>query len=245
MTNKTRKRLWPVSLVMAVAVVGALAAFLMLASSPTNTAAHDGASGSTHCDDLSTLGRIAHDNDPNNDHDCATGPTSPPPTDPDGNGDMMAEAMIGSSSTSASSTVELTLMFPNLTAADVEKIGVDGGSVEVFLEDDFQVPDDISAGSVYFRLTGRWYLWLTTSTTETVTGGEGRVRATYDVEVNDGDFFGGDDDWAIQVFLPDFYTASVDKCGRLPGPHGWADPGHGLHQVRRTSRTPASRRTAP
>ncbi len=117
-----------------------------------------------------------------------------------------------SSSTSASSTVELNLVIESLTAEQVAKIGVDGGSVELFLEDDFQVPSDISAGSVYFRLLGG------TDAQKKLTGGEGRVRATYDVEVNDGDFFGGDDDWAIQVFLPDFYTASVDDAAGFQGP---------------------------
>ena len=81
MTNKTRKRLWPVSLVMAIAVVGVVAAFLMVASSPTNTQAHDGASGSTHCDDLGTLGKIAHDEDPSNHPNTCLLYTSPSPRD--------------------------------------------------------------------------------------------------------------------------------------------------------------------
>ena len=103
MSNKSRKRLWPVSLVMAVAVVGAMAAFLMLASSPPNTLAHPGVTGSTHCDDLSTLGRIAHDEDPLNDHDCATGP--------DANNPPMAGAAIAAPSihTGGTGTVQSTI----------------------------------------------------------------------------------------------------------------------------------------
>ena len=77
MTNKTRKRLWPVSLVMAVAIVGVMAAFLMVASSPTNTQAHDGASGSTHCDDI-PAGLLQDVHDATYDHDCATGPAATP-----------------------------------------------------------------------------------------------------------------------------------------------------------------------
>ena len=73
MSNKTRKRLWPASLVMAVAIVGVLAAFLALGTSPTNTEAHDGASGPTHCDDLSGLLRDVHDD--TQDHTCAEGQT--------------------------------------------------------------------------------------------------------------------------------------------------------------------------
>ena len=34
MTNKTRKRIWPVSLVMSLAIIGALAAFLVLVTNP-------------------------------------------------------------------------------------------------------------------------------------------------------------------------------------------------------------------
>ena len=128
---------------------------------------------------------------------------------------MASTRCITSSSTSASATVELTVVIESLDADDVAKIGADGGSVEVFLEDDFQVPDDIAPGSVYFRLLGDG---PTAGDDRDLTGGEGRVRATYDVEVNDGDFFGGDDDWAIQVFLPDFYTASVDDAAGFQGP---------------------------
>ena len=83
---------------------------------------------------------------------CPSTPPEPGNGGNGGNGGMIGspENEISSSSTSASAGVELTLTFPNLTAEDVAKIGVDGGSVEVFLEDDFQV-DDIAAGSVYFR----------------------------------------------------------------------------------------------
>ena len=85
MSNKTRKRLWPVSLVMALAIVGVLAAFLMVASSPSSTQAHDGAAGSTHCDDLDQFGQLLHDS--LNDHTCAEGqaatPTAEPPPEPD------------------------------------------------------------------------------------------------------------------------------------------------------------------
>ena len=41
MTNKTRKHIWPVSLMMSIAIIGALAAFLVLANNPGVTMAHD------------------------------------------------------------------------------------------------------------------------------------------------------------------------------------------------------------
>lgn len=78
MSNKSRKRLWPVSLVLAVAIVGVAAAFLMVASSTSSTQAHDGVAGSTHCDDLDQFGQLLHD--ALNDHNCAEGQTAPPPT---------------------------------------------------------------------------------------------------------------------------------------------------------------------
>ena len=80
----------------------------------------------------------------------------------------------------------------------------------MFLEDDF-----VGAGlhQPRFRL-----LHADQAPTTNLTGGGGRVRAVYGVEVNDGDFFGGDDDWAIQVYLPDLYTASVDDAAGFQGP---------------------------
>ena len=42
MSNKTRKHIWPVSLVMSIAIIGALAAFIVLAGNPGSTEAHRG-----------------------------------------------------------------------------------------------------------------------------------------------------------------------------------------------------------
>ncbi len=72
MSNKTRKRLWPASLVMAVAIVGVLAAFLALGTTPANTEAHDGASGPSHCAAIPADLQPLHDALAA-DHDCATG----------------------------------------------------------------------------------------------------------------------------------------------------------------------------
>ena len=286
MTNKTRKRLWPVSLVMAIAVIGVVAAFLVVASYPTNTQAHDGASGSTHCDDLGTLGKIAHDEDTNNDHDCATGPAEPSNTAPmagddiaaqmvnvggtvmvpstitdadDGDtleweamssDDMIATAevddmgmvtitgvgegtatitvtatdgddetatqtimvtvsepgmdMIDSSSTSASATVKLTLDIAALPM-DLD----DGSSIVLYLEDDYTVPDSIDADDVYFIVPG---------SEDQRTNNGGRVFVNYGVEISDDNHFGGDDDWDIQIFVPDFDIRDVDGAAGFQAP---------------------------
>ena len=110
-----------------------------------------------------------------------------------------ADATIDSSSTSASAAVELKLAV-KLTVADVAKLNKDGGSIELYLEDDFVVPDSIDGNDVYF----------TVAPSMVDTGSGGRVRAQYGVVVNDGDFYDGDDDWAIQVFIPDLQKTVGD-----------------------------------
>ena len=89
MINKTRKRIWPVSLMMAIAVVGVLTVFAALAVAPNGASAHEGATDSTHCADLNDFQELAHDNDPLVDHDCATGSADGdgPVTGNGGNGD--------------------------------------------------------------------------------------------------------------------------------------------------------------
>ena len=192
MTSKTRKRLRPVSLLMAVAIVGVVAAFLMVASSPTSTQAHDnGVAGDTHCDDLGFIGKIAHDEDPNNDHDCATGVT-PTATTPPTLGPEMPDAMIESSSTTGGAGVELIL-----TIGSLPMDAVAGSSVELYLEDDFQVPDSIARDTVYFTVPGGGI----------DQNGGGRVYTADPVEIDDDDHFGGDDDWSIRVFIPDMNNA--------------------------------------
>ena len=42
MNSRTRKHIWPMSLVMSIAIIGALAAFLVLTSNPGVTGAHGG-----------------------------------------------------------------------------------------------------------------------------------------------------------------------------------------------------------
>ena len=87
--------------------------------------------------------------------------------------------MIASSSTSGGASVKLTLTLSNPGALNA------GSSVALYLEDDFQV-GDIDESRVYF-----------------IGKNTGRVYVTDDVVVDDDDHFGGDDDWDIQVFVPD------------------------------------------
>ena len=61
MKNKTRRHIWPVSLVMSLAIIGALAAIVVLAANPGGTQAHPG--GDDHaaaCADMTDAQREAH-----------------------------------------------------------------------------------------------------------------------------------------------------------------------------------------
>ncbi len=66
MSNKTRKRIWPVSVVMSIAIIGALAAFLVLAGNPGATQAHEpgdhpGSIINKACADMTDAERGIHD----------------------------------------------------------------------------------------------------------------------------------------------------------------------------------------
>ena len=101
---------------------------------------------------------------------------------------------IASNSTTASAAVELILTIGNLPASLPA-----GSSVELYLEDDFQVPASIAPGSVYFRAA---------NPASAATAGGRLVAAAAPVTVGNGDYFGGDDDWAIRAPLPDFNTGA-------------------------------------
>ena len=204
MSNKTRKRLWPVSLVMAVAVVGVVAAFLMVASSPTSTQAHDGATGAAHCEGLNEFLQDLHDAGAAGDHTCDNPPTAtapPPVTTPE-----PADVEIKSSSTSASATVEL-----KLTVKLSEDVPV-GGAIVLYLEDDFQEPDSISASDVYFVVSPG------SNNTALKTGNGARVYATQAPEIDTDDHFTPDkDDIDIRVSVPDLCTTDTPDCQDLNG----------------------------
>ena len=84
-----------------------------------------------------------------------------------------------------------------------------GASVVLFLEDDFQVPDSIPAGSVYF---------VANSPRTTATGNGAPVYATEPPEIETDDYFDDDkDDISIRVRLPDMCQGDSDACD---GPNG-------------------------
>ena len=142
MKNTTRKHIWPVSLVMGLAVIGALAVIVALTALPGSALAQD--------------------------NPFSGGPPA-----------SVADDSIASTSTSGDASVQLTLTIGDPGALQA------GSSVVLYLEDDFQV-GDIDESQVYF---------VGTTT--------GRVYVTDSVVVSDDNHFAGDDDWDIQVFVPD------------------------------------------
>ena len=213
MSNKTRKHIWPVSLVMSIAIIGALAAFLVLAGNPGATDAHG---GTPHdCSGLSAANQGLHDAFANPGDDlCSdsgdgtgtggtggmTGVVSDgSPCDDSDTDTMAATHCVTSSSSSGSATVELKLT--------IEKLAMDvavGGSIVLYLEDDFAEPDSISAGDAYF---------VVSSPVHVTTGNGGRVYSTVDPVISTSDYFTPDKkDIAIQIFVPDLCPNATDNC---------------------------------
>ena len=197
MKNTTRKHIWPVSLMMTFAVIGILAAFVALAALPQvtdaqgppnpfggNGGAGNGGGGNGDGGNGGNGGGGNGDGGPSNpfpDGDSAMPTPEPIPDD------------VTSSSTSASAGVKLTLDIGSLPMSATA-----GSSVVLYLEDDYAVPGTIDPGTVYFTVNNR---------SDANVNGGGRVYAADPIEISDDDHFGGDDDWDIQVFIPDMNDA--------------------------------------
>ena len=207
MSNKTRKHIWPMSLVMSIAIIGALAAFLVLAANPGATNAHgEWVDGEDHCPRIAD--EIAHDQG-DFDHTCTTGPGNG--TDPgngDGNGGTTqptaALSTISSDSTSGGAAPEIKVVIGSLPNG----LAV-GSSIVLYLEDDYQEPEAIPASSVYF---------VAENPTNAPTGNGARVYTTIAPKLDTGAYFDADKkDISIRVFIPDMCTNATDAC---EGPNG-------------------------
>ena len=135
-----------------------------------------------------------------------------------GNGGNGANVFTGyeikSSSTSANSTVELKVILASLPQELVV-----GSSVELYLEDDYQVPASIASNTVYFIATGG-----STADVRRSTGDGSPVLATSPVLIGTDDHYGGDDDYALQVTIPDMCPGTTSASGG----HGPCDGQNGL-----------------
>ena len=113
-------------------------------------------------------------------------------------------ATIASDSTTSGAAPKLTVKLSRLAGG----LPV-GASVVLFLEDDFQVPDSIPAGSVYF---------VANSPRTTATGNGAPVYVTEPPEIETDDYFDDDkDDISIRVRIPDMCMGDSDDCD---GPNG-------------------------
>ena len=99
---------------------------------------------------------------------------------------------IATDSTSAGAGIKITLTIGNLPM-DMRA----GSSVVLYLEDDFYVPDIIARDTVFFRATNQ---------RQEATNYGIPVYATDPIEIEEDDYFYGDDDTSIRVYLPDFNT---------------------------------------
>ena len=125
-------------------------------------------------------------------------PTRAPQTSVDMDDDIVKD------STSAGAGIKITLTIGNLPASPSMRAG---SSVVLYLEDDFQVPDSIARDTVYFTVT---------NPDRVVNGQGGRVYVTDPIELDEDDYYGGDDDSSIRVYLPDFNTG--DDYDGFQGP---------------------------
>ena len=206
MKRTTRKHIRLASLLMAVAVVGMLAALVALSGGfarPGATQAQTfpfpgGATPTMAAPATAMPTSTSTFPFPGGTTPTMAVPTTAPST-------PNVDDSIESSSTSASATVKLELTIGNL-AEDVRG----GSSVELYLEDDFVVPDSIARDTVYFTVDN--------PPTDATSNG-GRVYATDPIEVDtDGHFTADKDDYAIQVVLPDFNTADRPEFDGFNGP---------------------------
>ena len=211
MSIKTRKHMRAVSLVMSIAIVGVLAAFLVLAANPGPTQAQDGRCATASGDALELLRQLglctadtADTSDAAQDAECATA-----------SGDALEVLRqlglcgaggggISSDSTSGGSAPEFKVMIDSLPAAGLAV----GSSIVLYLEDDYQEPATIPASSVYF----------VAEPASASTGNGARVYTTNAPKIDTGAYFDEDkNDISIRVFIPDMCTSSTTAC---QGPNG-------------------------
>ena len=144
MSKKTRKHIWPVSLAMSIAIVGALAAFLVLSVNPGATNAHGPSDhpnqGWPVCADMTDAQRAIHDGIHANvgAHGTMDGCSDGTPPERETMTPATGDRVTSSSST-GSGAPEIKLIIESMP----DDMSV-GSSIVLYLEDDFQEPDSIS-----------------------------------------------------------------------------------------------------
>ena len=181
-----RNRAWPLAIALSIAVVGVLAAFIVMAvQEPAPATAH----GPDICH--TPFAEINPDCAAEHPHTDDTTP-SPGPVTP-ATGDM-----IKSDSKSGGGAPEFQVKIQSLP-----KTLAVGSSIVLYLEDDYQQPATIPTSSVYF---------VATPPTEE-TGSGARVYTTIAPKIDTDAYFDADkSDISIRVFIPDMCTSSTDDC---------------------------------
>ena len=178
MSNKTRKHIWPVSLITALGIVAVLALMAATVWMPGSAQAQGGPTNPFQATPVPGT--------------TPTGPTNPFATPSATPSATPAVTMLESSSTSGGASVKLTLTIVNLPN------NLNSGSwVEIYLENDYQEPDSISRQDVVFIATNA------NGTGNRVTNDGGTVTAAA-VEIDDGGEIDGEDDAVvISARIPD------------------------------------------
>ena len=197
MSNKTRKYIWPVSLAMSLALIGALAAVVAFGTvGPQPAVAHgpckDLLSADPTVSELAAFGDCVNDGgDETHTHDNGNG-----------NGDVPtgAASVEGfSSSPSGKADIKVTITTRGTDGTGVLPIG---SKVVVFLDDKFQVPDSFASGDVVFI---------------SYDSDSAGSPVSASVEVDDGDSEQlGEDAWAVIATLPNMGTED-DRAGIAVG----------------------------
>ena len=86
-----------------------------------------------------------------------------------------------------------------------------GSSVVVFLEDEYYVPDPIELRTAWFTVSG------VAEPGKTVVSQPGRHYPTDPIELDEDDYYGGDDDYSIRVYLPDLHPGTSDSASGFQG----------------------------
>ena len=204
MSIKTRKHMRAVSLVMSIAIVGVLAAFLVLAANPGPTQAQGDRCAVATGEALEVLRELG----------LCTADTSDTAQDEAACATATGEALevlrelglctaggggdqIESDSSSGGAAPEFKVVIDSLPS---DGLAV-GGSIVLYLEDDYQEPATIPASSVYF----------VAEPARAPTGKGARVYTTIAPKIATDAYFDQDKkDISIRVFIPDMCTSSTD-----------------------------------
>ena len=195
MSNKTRKYIWPVSLAMSLALIGALAAVVAFGTvGPQPAVAHGPCSDLLSADptvsELAAFGECVDDGgDETHTHDNGPQQILPGATSVGG----------FSSSPSGKADIKVTITTGGTDGTGGLSIG---SRVVVFLDDKFQVPDSFASGDVVFI---------------SYDSDSAGSPVSASVEVDDGDSEQlGEDAWAVIATLPNMGTED-DRAGIAVG----------------------------